>query len=209
MQNMLNSVRRYLSFFEEIGEREDKILETMKKINREYFVPENLRALAYLDEVLPIGNEQTISQPSTVARMLQILELKKGEDVLEIGTGSGWNVGLIAEIVKPGKVMGYEIIEELYKNAKENLKKFDFGNLEIKIGDFRDEKRKFDRIIFTAGIEFEQEDFIEGYAKEHLRNNGILVCPYRKGPLMILKNKDGKIRRDFTQEEYVFVPLVL
>ena len=199
----------YLSFFGDIGERENKILEAMRKIDRRFFVPEKLHSLAYLDEAVPIGNEQTISQPSTVARMLQILDLKKGDSVLEIGIGSGWNAGLIAEIVKPGKVMGYEIIEELFLNAKKSLKNFNLGNLEIKCGDFREEKRKFDKIIFTAGIELDQEHFILNYAWRHLKGGGILVCPYREGPLIVMKKISEGITRQYTKEEYRFVPLVL
>ena len=106
---MLNSVGHYLSNF---GENNKKILDAMKKIDRKNFMPAELKEQAYFVEAMPIGKGQTISQPSTVARMLQLLELKKRDTVLEIGTGSGWNAALIGYLIgKKGKIIRLEIVE--------------------------------------------------------------------------------------------------
>jgi protein-L-isoaspartate(D-aspartate) O-methyltransferase len=206
-RGMLLSVRNYLSKF---GEVDDNILKAVSKIDRKFFMPEDKIEYAYLDEAIGIEKGQTISQPSTVARMLSLLELKKNDAVLEIGTGSGWNAGLIAYIVKSGKILTLDIHEELVKKAKSRSSCFKFKNLQIKLGDFRRLKERFDKIIFTAGINNEQIGIIEKLASEKLNNNGILICPMRLGPLIIIKkDKTGKITKTYTAEEYIFVPLML
>lgn len=216
---MLASVRNFLSQF---GNPDEKILEAMKKIDRKNFMPENLKNFSYEDTAMPIGYGQTISQPSTVARMLSLLELKKGDSVLEVGAGSGWNAALMAWLIQDdhkknsrhnlktgGKVLSLEIVDELVEKARKNIEKTGIKNVEIRKEDFRNLKQKFDKIIFTAGISEEQEKIIEDFAREHLNENGILICPFRIGPLIILKKVKGKIKKDYTIEEYVFVELVL
>ena len=94
-EEMIESVRSYLSSFGKVGENEKNILKAMREIDRSRFINSG----AYLDTALPIGEGQTISQPSTVARMLQLLDLKKGDKVLEIGSGSGWNASLVGVLV--------------------------------------------------------------------------------------------------------------
>ena len=202
-QSMLKSVENYLSKF---GEPDKRILNAMNKINRKDFV--EYKKIAYLDESIYIGHGQTISQPSTIARMLSLLKLKKGESVLEIGTGSGWNITLIAYLVYPGKVLSLEIIKELAGKAKKSIKKYKLKNIVIKEEDFRKLKQKFNKIIFTAGISFYQEKEIESFGESHLKQNGILVCPYESGPLLILKKINNKIKKTYTKEEYRFVPLI-
>ena len=213
---MLRSVRSYLSLFGKVDER---ILKAMEKIDRKDFIEDNY----YFDDAMPIGYGQTISQPNTVGRMLALLELRKGNKVLEIGTGSGWNAALIGYIVKPGKVLSLERIDELCVKARENIKRYNLRNIKIENKDFRKLKEKFDRIILTAGISYWQEKVIEELVGKILKKNGILVCPYRSGPLLILKNKpflkkkslkgkeekqNAKISKEHTNEEYAFVPLV-
>ena len=210
-KEMLLSVRNYLLKF---GKVDDNILKAISKIDRKIFMPEDKIEYAYLDEAIGIEKGQTISQPSTVARMLSLLELKKDDVVLEIGTGSGWNASLIAEIVKPCKVLSFDIHEELVRKAEKRIKNsgFKLKNLQIKLGNFRklSKKERFDKIIFTAGILEEQEEKIIKYAVEHLNNGGILICPKQSGSLMIIKkDKAGKITKAFSVEEYVFVPLLL
>ena len=200
---MLQSVKKYLSLF---GESDKKILKAIEKTDRKNFMGEN-KNLAYLDQAIPIGHGQTISQPSTVARMLSLLNLKKTDKVLEIGTGSSWNAALLGYLSK--KVLTLEIVKELSEIAKEKMKKLQIKNVEVKQKDFRLLKQKFNKIIFTAGISPEQEQLIENFAKNHLKENGILVCPYREGHLIILKKKKTKIEKNYTKENYVFVPLVL
>lgn len=204
-KQMLESVRNYLSSF---GDVDDRILKAMKKIDRKDFMDTN-KEFAHVDNAMPIGYGQTISQPSTVARMLQLLQLKCRDKVLEIGTGSGWNAFLISYLVKPGQVKSLEIVGELAEKSKERIRKLGIKNIEIEEKDFRKLNEKFDKIIFTAGILQEQENIIRDYANKHLRDGGILVCPRQSGRLMIFKKMGGVVKESWTDEEYVFVPLVL
>lgn len=206
-QAMLTSVSSYLSKFGHVDER---ILAAMDKIDRKDFMPFDLKNQAYLDTAMPIGNGQTISQPSTVARMLQLLELKKGDIVLEIGTGSGWNAALISFLIgKKGKIISLEIVKELIEKAKEKIKKQNLKNIRIKQENFLKIKQKFDKVIFTAGISLDKEKLIEKFAHTHLKEKGILVCPFQSGPLIILRKQKNKIKKTYTQEEYRFVPLII
>ncbi len=204
-QQMLESVKNYLSRF---AEPDKRILKAMQKIDRKNFMDEN-KEFAYDDCPMPIGQGQTISQPSTVARMISLLKLKKGNSVLEIGTGSGWNAALISFLVNPGKVRSLEVIYELAEGARENIKGQKLENIIVEEKDFRKLRERFDKIIFTAGISQEQEYIIEDFGKTHLEQNGILVCPYELGQLIILKNENGKIKKSYTKEEYRFVRLIL
>ena len=246
---MLESVRRFLSQF---GKPDEKILKAMEQVDRKNFMPDDLAGQSYIDTAMPIGSGQTISQPSTVARMLQLLELRGGDKVLEVGAGSGWNAGLIGFLVgshvptqisqpsvaRPtlclvqkvrqnkltgelvgdeisdkvakfaeGNVLTLEIVEQLIERAKKKLKKF--KNVEIRKENFRKLKEKFDKVVFTAGIIECDEGVIKDFAEEHLNDEGILVCPYQYGPLIVIKKVNGKIVKSYTDEEYVFVPLVL
>jgi len=99
----------------------EKIISAFKKIHRENFIPKELKSQAYEDNALPIGHDVTISQPYTIAVMLNLLELKTGQKILEIGSGSGYVVALLEEITK-GKVYGVEIIKELADKSKKKLK---------------------------------------------------------------------------------------
>ncbi|MAH03177.1 hypothetical protein CMI39_00105 [Candidatus Pacearchaeota archaeon] len=203
-KEMIKSVRNYLSPF---GLVDKKILDAIDKIDRIRFVLDDSKDKAYLDSAMPILKGQTISQPSTVARMISLLKLKKGDSVLDIGTGSGWNASLISYIVNPGRVLSLEIHKDLINNSRDNIKELNLENLEIKNKDFRKIKEKFDKIIFSAGIL--KKDIIIDFAKTNLKENGILVCPYRSGPLIIIKKIKSKIKKEYTKEEYVFVPLLL
>lgn len=204
---MLLSVRSFLFQF---GKPDEKILKAIEKVDRKDFMLDELKDVAYEDTAIGIGYGQTISQPSTVARMLSLLELEKGDSVLEIGTGSGWNACLIGELVgENGGVFGLEIVDELVEKARQRIEKLGIKNVEIRRQDFRKLKQKFDKIIFTAGILQGQEEIIEDFAQGHLEKGGILVCPFRSGQLMIIKKVGEKIEKSFTDEEYVFVELRL
>ncbi len=115
------------------GIADTKVLEAMRRVPRHLFVPEFVREQAYEDYPLPIGAEQTISQPYIVALMTSLLELKGGEKVLEIGTGSGYQAAVLAEIA--GKVYTIEILEELANQARETLTALGYKNLELRVGD--------------------------------------------------------------------------
>ena len=202
-KEMIKSVTIYLSHF---GEPNKKILNAIQEVDRKKFMDFN-KQLAYEDEAMPIGKGQTISQPSTVARMISLLELKKSDTVLEIGTGSAWNAALMAYLSK--KIITYEIVEQLITKAKKRLKKLEIKNIEIRQGDFREAKEKFNKITFTAGVIKKDEYKIDNFAKIHLKNNGILLCPFRSGPLIIIKKKNNKLIKNYSQEQYGFVPLIL
>lgn len=198
---MIKSVKNYLSLF---GRVDEKILKAIEQTNRKDFVSEN-KELAYNDEAISIGYGQTISQPSTVARMISILELKKSDEVLEIGTGSAWNSAIISKLVN--HVTTLEIIPELFEQSKQKLK--NIRNINIKNKDFRELNKKFNKIIFTAGIEKNQIEIIKNFAKTNLKENGILLCPQKRGSLIIFKKTNNKIIKNLTSDEYVFVPLIL
>jgi protein-L-isoaspartate(D-aspartate) O-methyltransferase len=129
------------------------VLKAMEKVKRHLFVDESLQSSAYGDSPLPIGEGQTISQPYIVALMTQSLKLKEGNKVLEIGTGSGYQAAVMAEIVK--KVYSIEINEKLAGRATTLLKSLGYGNIEIKAGDGFlgwEKYAPFDAIILTCSI---------------------------------------------------------
>ncbi len=133
------------------GVADEQVLNAMKKVLRHKFVLEELKAEAYLDDPLPIGEAQTISQPYIVAYMTEQLELKKTDKVLEIGTGSGYQAAILAEIVD--SVFTIEIIDILAKEAEETLKELNYNNIYVKSGDGYKgwpAEAPFDAIIITA-----------------------------------------------------------
>ena len=115
------------------GVKHQKTLESMEKVERHRFVPKNMESYAYRDRPLPIGYGQTISQPYIVAYMTETLEPKAGETILEIGTGSGYQAAVLANIVK--EVYTIEIVPELGKAAKERLENLGYNNVRVKIAD--------------------------------------------------------------------------
>lgn len=196
------------------------ILKAMRVVDRKYFVEDE--DVAYIDTAMPIGSGQTISQPSTVARMIYSAGVQKGQHVLEIGTGSGWNAALIGYLVYPGKILSLDIYPELSEKAKDNIdllkKELPDGEAErlskidIKHDDFfrftADTDEMYDAILFTAGIKPEQQQEIEKIAKNLLSESGVVVCPQTRGPMLLMKKVDEKIFMTKTKEEYVFVPLL-
>ncbi|PIY73938.1 MAG: protein-L-isoaspartate O-methyltransferase, partial [Candidatus Portnoybacteria bacterium CG_4_10_14_0_8_um_filter_40_50] len=116
-----------------------RIIKAFKKIDRKNFVPEDFKEEAYVNAPLPIGFGQTISQPLTVAFMIELLEPEPGNIILDVGAGSGWQTAILAEIVgKYGKVFAIELIEKLAEFGKANVDKYDFikkGRVEFVQGD--------------------------------------------------------------------------
>ena len=115
------------------GVSDERLLAAMRKVPREQFVPEPIRELSYSDQPLPIGEEQTISQPFIVAFMTDKLRIKPGERVLEIGTGSGYQAAIFAEM--GAKVYTVEIVESLGKRAAATLQRLGYKDIHVKIGD--------------------------------------------------------------------------
>lgn len=218
-KNVKNNIL-YLAASEKEKKLLDRIGNAIKIIDRQFFVKNKNNA--YLDTALPIGYNQTISQPSTVARMLMLATPEPGNNLLELGSGSGWNASLAGYIVYPGQVTSMDIIPELIREARKNLDELkahlnikdrkrltyiQFKNYNILKGLDKWQER-YNRIIITAGITREQENIIYQLADKALTEKGILVCPHIQGPLIILKRENGKITKNTTLENYVFVPLI-
>lgn len=182
------------------------IIEAFKKVDRKNFVPPELENEAYGDYPLPIGYGQTISQPLTVAFMLELLQAQSGEHILEVGAGSGWQTALLAELVgQKGKVVAIERIPELAETAKNNLAPYNYSQVELVLGDGSKGYSKaspFDKIIAAASSQSVPEVW-----KEQIKAGGLLVFPMRWSIWKVTKMSD----KEFKKEEhpgFVFVPLI-
>ena len=175
------------------GIKDAATLKAMRKVPRHLFVPENLRSQAYRDMPLPIGFEQTISQPYMVAYMTAAILPAKGMKVLEIGTGSGYQAAVLAEIVD--SVFTIEIVEPLGKQSTELLKKLGYKNIKVKIGDgFAGwpEHGPYDAIVVTAAAED-----IPPPLFAQLKEGGRMIIPLGKPgsvqTLVLATKEKGKI----------------
>ena len=182
------------------------IIEAFENIDRKYFVPKSLQEFAYIDKPLPIGNEQTISQPSTVAFMLEKLEPKKGDDILDIGSGSGWTTALLCFIVgKEGNVVGVERVDELVQMGQNNLKKLTLPpNCTIKKAtkELGTPGKIYDKILVSASAKDLPKELFE-----QLKLSGNLVIPIKNSIFKFQKISYDKIKvEEFPG--FVFVPLI-
>jgi len=190
------------------------IIKAFRKIKRKDFMigwrgPEaDPLDISEINEAFPIGFGQTISQPMTVAFMLELLQPQKGQKILDIGSGSGWTTALLSFIAEPGKVIGLEIVPELSEFGKENVEKYGFISrkiAEIILADGRQgykQEAPYDRILASATAEKIPQAW-----KDQLKTGGRLVAPVKNKIVMLQKNKNNK----FETEEYsgfAFVPLV-
>ena len=179
------------------GITDQTILDAMKEVNRHEYVQENFERLAYSDRPVPIGFGQTISQPYIVAFMSHKLNVASHHKVLEIGTGSGYQAAVLAEL--SDHVYTIEIIPELAKRAEKVLKKNDYDNITIRIGDGYKgwpEHAPFDRIMVTAAPKEIPEKLVE-----QLAPGGIMVLPVGETVMMqylwlITKDNDGQIEKE-------------
>lgn len=187
------------------GVRDERVIQAMLKVERDQFVPENLRQFAYEDRPLPIGYGQTISQPYIVALMTSFLGLKGDEKVLEIGTGSGYQAAILAELTK--EVYTIEIIPQLAKQAESRLKKLGYKNVKVKCGDGFEgwpEYAPFDCIIVTCAPEE-----IPPLLIQQLKEGGRMVIPVGKfwQELKLVVKENGKIKvKDIIPVR--FVPMI-
>ncbi|UXD21581.1 protein-L-isoaspartate O-methyltransferase [Ignicoccus pacificus DSM 13166] len=189
-----------------------EVAEAMLKVPREEFVPEELRPYAYEDRPLPIGEGQTISAPHMVAYMIEAAGIKRGDKVLEVGTGSGYHAAVMAEVVGPeGHVFTIERIPELAERAKERLERLGYGDrVTVYVGDGSKgipEEAPFDKIIVTAAAKEIPEELLR-----QLKPGGIMVIPVEEAPgfqvlYRVHKSPDGKIRIEKLLP-VMFVPLV-
>lgn len=192
--------------------RSQPIEDAMRAIDRANFIPKELKRFAYSDEALPIGNGQTISQPSTVVFMLELLKLQKGNRVLEIGYGSGWQTALLSHCIgEKGRVYAAEIVPELCTFGQENVSHYKtlartafmfcenvdggFPNIATDIGGF-------DRIICAARVQS-----VPSAWRAQLKVGGIMVYPAHGSIFKEAKTGENA----FSHEEfpgYAFVPYI-
>jgi len=188
------------------GIKDSKILDVFLKVERQKFVPQDLQDSAYADSPLPIGENQTISQPYIVALMTELLNLTKGDKVLEIGTGSGYQTAILAELAQ--EVYSVERWQKLADRAEALLAALDYQNIHIKVGDGTlgwPEFAPFDKIMITAASAVIPEPLIE-----QLRENGRMILPlggaFSQMLTLLKKNKEVLQSQDICS--CVFVPLV-
>jgi protein-L-isoaspartate(D-aspartate) O-methyltransferase len=189
-----------------IFENEDRLFEAFSSTDRIHFVRSDDKDSAYYNSPLYIGFGQTISQPYTVAFMLSLLNVKKGNKVLEIGYGSGWQTVILSKLVSTrGKVIAVELIPELKTFGDANIDKYCVNNIETLLAEPHElgypSEGKYDRIISGASAEDIPEKLID-----QLDDNGIMVIPVNQSIYKIIMiNKKPKIMK---YPGFVFVPLI-
>ena len=187
----------------------EKVLRAMLNVPRHLFVPSVHRSSAYVDAPLNIGYGQTISAPHMVAIMCDLLDLQEGHKVLEVGTGSGYNAAVMAELIgNTGMVYSTERITELVRSSKNNLKAAGYSNVEVFLSDGSiglPEHAPYDRICVTASAPSIPQPLVQ-----QLRSGGKMVIPVGEmfqSLYLVTKEKDGTV---VTKEwgGVVFVPLI-
>lgn len=188
------------------GIRDERVLKAMAEVPRHLFVPDKYQNLAYEDQPLPIGSGQTISQPYMVAIMVEALELKGDEVVLEVGTGSGYQAAILSLLAR--KVYSVEIIPELAEDARERLKQLGYENVEVVLGNGSLGWKKggpYDAIVVAAAAPKVPESLID-----QLKEGRSLVIPvgdYSLQNCVRVKKEEGKVRFE-DLGACSFVPLV-
>ena len=188
------------------GVGDERVLAALHKVPRHLFVPPELQRFAYGDEPLPIGEGQTISQPYIVAYMTAALDLKGSEKVLEVGTGSGYQLAILLEIAK--EAYSIERIGSLAAKAEDTLRRLGYGNFKIKVGDGTlgwEEHSPYDAIIVTAGAPAVPTSLLR-----QLKDGGRLIVPVGGAfgqTLMVLEKKGQRVEAQSVCG-CVFVPLV-
>jgi len=204
-ENLINSLVKdgYL--------KTSEIIEAFKKIDRKNFVPKKYKNDAYINAPLPIGFGQTISQPLTVAFIIELLGPKTGDKILDIGAGSGWVTALLAQIVGvQGRIVGVERVPELKEMAERNAAKYNFiekGVVKIVLADGSKgykEEAFYDKIVSGAAAYGDIPD----EWKKQLKIGGKIVAPVENSIVVI--DKIGK--KEYAKKEYFgfsFVPLII
>jgi protein-L-isoaspartate(D-aspartate) O-methyltransferase len=187
------------------GVRDEKVLDALRKVPRHLFVPEEIRSFAYGDEPLPIGEGQTISQPYIVAYMTEALRLTGEEKVLEVGTGSGYQTAVLAEIVR--QVFTVELVAELSARARAVLQSLGYSNILSKAGDGTlgwEEYAPFEAIMVTAAAAT-----VPKRLQDQLAPAGRMIIPVGTGfqELFLIRRKGRAFRKDKLLPVR-FVPLV-
>lgn len=183
------------------------IIKAFKNVKRADFMPENIKVLSEINEAMSIGSGQTISQPLTVAFMLEQLQPKRGDKILDVGSGSGWTTALLSYIVgSKGKVIGLEIIKGLKefgeRNASDFVKK---GITEFVLGDGRKGYKKeapYDKILVSASAQ--KVPFV---LTKQLKIKGRMVIPIKESIFTIIKKSEKDLKK-IEHKGFLFVPLV-
>jgi protein-L-isoaspartate(D-aspartate) O-methyltransferase len=192
--------------------RSKNIEKALLKIDRAFFIPENLKTFAYDDTALPIGEGQTISQPYTVVFMLELLQVREGMNILEVGYGSGWQTALLADLVgKEGAVYSMEIIPELSRYGAVNISNYSYLEKRVEfycrnaisgLPEVSESIGGFDRIICAAELKVVPLPW-----RDQLRTNGILVYPKGNSIYKEIKLENGKFDKEY-HSGFAFVPFI-
>jgi len=202
LNDLINSLRdsRFLN--------DDNVESAFRNIPRHEFVLKSELDRAYYNEPLSIMKNQTISQPGVVSRMTEWLDIKDGQKILEIGTGSAWQTAILSYLVGTGTVYSVERHSKLVKFARENLEKFNLDNTHVILGDGSlgyPQASPYDRIIITAAC-----TEIPLPLLEQLAENGLIIAPVGDSSqsLVLLKKTSEGIVEIKNQPNYIFVPLL-
>ncbi|MBU0530584.1 MAG: protein-L-isoaspartate(D-aspartate) O-methyltransferase [Candidatus Aenigmatarchaeota archaeon] len=186
--------------------KSSSVADAFISVPREHFVLERYKKYAYVDNPLTIHKSQTISAPSMVAIMLELLDLRPGQKILEVGAGSGWNAALMASMIKPGKVYSTEIYPELAEYAETNIRKAGVKNVEVITSDGSlgyEKHQPYDIIVLTCAAQRVPEGLFT-----QLKLGGKLMAPlggFHQILTVFKKNKSGF--EETTHGGCVFVPL--
>lgn len=185
---------------------QDALTTIFKQVPRREFLPLDMRQYADTNRPLPIGYNQTNSQPSTIRQMLEWLEVKSGDKVLDVGSGSGWTTALLSCLAgKHGKVFAVEKIPGLVKFGADNCEKLDLHNVEFHLAGNEfglPEEAPFNAILVSASANELPPELIN-----QLAPGGRMVIPVNQDILVVRKHEDGMLQIS-THAGYVFVPLV-
>jgi len=206
MSSYLMTKEQLLSLLKQEGFSE-KIVSAFEKVERQNFVSNNFKSLAYENIALPLTNDQTISQPSTIASALSLLKVRDNQRILEIGSGCGYVLALLSEVVgKEGKIYGVEILKELADKSRQNLIKCNNITIHNQNGRLKIKDTPFDRILISAALEEVPKTILE-----QLKENGILVAPIGPGfmqTLTAIQRKDNKFVIKKEIPGFIFVHFV-
>ena len=188
----------------ELGISNSDVLSALETIPREQFIPEHYRNQAYENIALPIGDNQTISQPYVVAKMTELLEVQNTHKILEIGTGSGYQCAILSKLAR--RIYTIERIKNLHEKSSKIFEELNLTNIVSKYEDGNNgwlEQIPFDRVIFTAATENISDKMFS-----HIKEGGIIVCPIiRENKQLIIKykrNNNKLISEEF--DDVLFVP---
>ena len=205
-QSLLNDLINFLKNMKFLTD--NNVESAFRNIPRHEFILSSELDRAYYNEPLPIMKNQTISQPGVVSRMSEWLDVKDGQNILEIGTGSGWQTAILSCLVGTGIVYSIEIHPELEKFARKNLEKFCLDNVNVILGDGSvgyPKASPYDRIIITAACMEIPLPLLD-----QLSDNGLIIAPVgdTSQSLVLLKKTSKGIIEIKNESHYIFVPLL-